>query len=191
MGWYLEKGDDFLPGFSADELREMQRLEKQAKPKLRLLVALKRKEGQSFDSIAGQLEMKRITVNKLLHRFQERGISAKEDEKRSGRPRSLTSPQLKSLKKRLIAGPRKGQNPMWTTKMVMGHVEKKYGEKYTARHMRRLLRQLGFSVQRPRPRHYEANPAEQARFKKTSARTLENTGKEASPSFVWTRVSSP
>lgn len=191
MTWQLAKGDDFLPEFTADELREMQRQEKQAKPKLRLLVALKRKEGQSFDSIANQLEMKRITVNKLLHRFQDRGISAKEDEQRSGRPRSLTQPQLKSLRKRLIKGPRKGQNPMWTTKMVMGHVEKKYGEKYTARHMRRLLQQLGFSVQKPRPRHYEANPEEQARFKKTSERSSENTAKGASPSFVWTRASSP
>ena len=191
MGWQLAKGDDFLPDFTADELREMQRQEKQAKPKLRLLVALKRKEGQTFDSIAGQLEMKRITVNKLLHRFQDKGISAKEDEKRSGRPRSLTRPQLKSLRKHLSKGPRQGQNPMWTTKMVMAQVEKNYGEKYTARHMRRLLRQLGFSVQKPRPRHYQADPAEQAHFKKTSGRSSENTGNGASQSFVWTRASSP
>jgi len=169
----------------------MQRQEKQVKPKLRLLAALKRKEGQSFDSISRQLEMKRITVNKLLHRFQERGISAKDDEKRSGRPKNLTPPQLKSLRKRLIAGPRKGQNPMWTTKMVMHCVEKKYGMKYTARHMRRLLHQIGFSVQKPRPRHYEADLEKQAHFKKTSEKRLENTGKEASQFFVWTNASSP
>jgi len=191
MGWDLAKGDGFLPKVSVDEIKEMQRQEKQAKPKLRLLVALKRKEGQSFDSISRQLEMKRITVNKLLHRFQERGISAKDDEQRSGRPKSLTPPQLKSLRKRLIAGPRKGQNPMWTTKMVMNCVEKKYGRKYTARHMRRLLRQIGFSVQKPRPRHYEADLEKQAHFKKTSEKRLENTGKEASQLFVWMNASSP
>jgi len=190
MSWHLAKGNDFLPEFSVDELRQMQQQEKQAKAKLRLLVALKRKEGMAFDSIAVQLEMKRITVNKLLHRFQQKGIIAKEDEKRSGRPKSLTQPQLKSLRKRLIAGPRKGQNPLWTTKMVMNCVEKKYGRKYTARHMRRLLRQVGFSVQKPRPRHYEADLEKQAHFKKTSEKRLENTGKGASRFFVWTNASS-
>lgn len=191
MGWHLAKGNDFLPEFSVDELRQMQRQEKQAKAKLRLLVALKRKEGLSFDSIAMQFEMKRITVNKLLHRFQDKGISAKEDEKRSGRPKELSKAQLKNLRNRLIAGPRKGQNPLWTTKMVMACVEKKYGKKYTARHMRRLLRQLGFSVQKPRPRHYETDLKEQTHFKKTSEKHLEDTGKGASQFFVWTRLSSP
>lgn len=190
MGWHLTKGDDFLPEFSVDELRQMHRQEKQAKTKLRLLVALKRKEGMAFDSIAAQLEMKRITVNKMLHRFQERGISAKEDEKRSGRPKELNGVQLKNLRKRLITGPRKGQNPLWTTKMVMRCVEKKYGKKYTARHMRRLLRELGFSVQKPRPRHYQTDLELQAHFKKTSGKPSENTGRGGSQSFVWTRLSS-
>lgn len=190
MSWNLAKGNDFLPEFSVDELREMQKQEKNAKAKLRLLVALKRKEGMAFDGIAVQLEMKRITVNKLLHRFQDKGIIAKEDEKRSGRPKELTMAQLKSLKDRLIAGPRKGQNPLWTTKMVMACVEKKYGKKYTARNIRRLLSQMGFSVQKPRPRHYEADLEKQAYFKKTSGKHLENTGKEASRFFVWTRASS-
>ena len=190
MGWNLAKGEDFLPEYTFDDLREMVRCEKEPKAKLRLLAALKRKEGQSFDSIAKQLEMKRITTNKLLHRFQEKGISAKDDEQRSGRPRELNKTQLRSLKKRLIAGPRKGQSPLWTTKMVMAHVEQKYGKKYTTRHMRRLLRQFGFSVQKPRPRHYKADPEKQEHFKKTSDGFSGSTENEASRFFVWTRPSS-
>ena len=191
MGWNLAKGNDFLPEFSIDELREIMRCEKEPRAKLRLLAALKRKEGQAFDSIAKQLEMKRITTNKLLHRFQEKGISAKDDEQRSGRPRELSKAQLKNLKKRLIAGPRKGQSPLWTTKMVKAYVEKKYGTKYTTRHMRRLLCQLGFSVQKPRPRHYKADLEKQAHFKKTSEKGLANIENMASQFFVWTRPSSP
>lgn len=190
MGWNLAKGEDFLPEFTIDELREMVRLEKEPKAKLRLLAALKRKEGYSFDSIAKQLEMKRITTNKLLHRFQEKGISAKDDEQRCGRPRELNQRQLRTLRKRLIAGPRKGQSPLWTTKMVMAHVEQKYGKKYTVRHMRRLLRQFGFSIQKPRPRHYKADPEKQERFKKISDGFSGSTENEASRYFVWTRPSS-
>jgi transposase len=190
MGWNLPKGEDFLPRVSFMDLRKQYEEERSYKAKSRLLVALKRKEGQSMDDIAQQLEMKRITVNMTLHRFQERGISAKDDEKRSGRPKELTRAQLKNLRNRLIAGPRKGQNPLWTTKMVMAHVEKEYGQKYTVRHMRRLLHQLGFSIQKPRPRHYMADVKQQEHFKKTSGKPLENTGREASQFFVWTRASS-
>ena len=190
MTWHLPKGDDFLPEISVDELRQSYETEQGGWPKIRLLVAIKRKEGQPMDVIAEQLQISRTAVNETLHRFLERGVPAKDAKKRSGRPKELSNAQLKNIRKRLIAGPRKGQSPLWTTKMVMAHVEKKYRQKYTARHMRRLLRQLGFSVQKPRPRHYQADLEKQAYFKKTSGRHSANTGKGASQSFVWTRLSS-
>jgi|SRR5271157_3738695 len=191
MSWNLPKGDEFLPTISLGALRRMYDEEKSYKAKSRLLVALKRKEGESMDSIASQLEMRRITVNMTLHRFQDRGIPAKDDEKRSGRPKELTEVQLKILRKQLLKGPRKGQNPLWTTKMVMDLVDREYNKKYTVRHMRRLLHQLGFSVQKPRPRHYKTDVAEQEHFKKTSGKASENTENEDSQYFVWTSVSSP
>ena len=191
MAWHLPKGDEFLPRISMEELRRSYETEHGGWPKIRLLVAIKRKEGESMDAIAEHLQISRTAVNETLHRFQDRGSSAKDDEKRSGRPTTLLPHQLKSLKKHLIAGPRKGQNPLWTTKMIMDYVENKFGKKYTARHMRRLLHQLGFSVQKPRPRHYQADVKQQEHFKKTSGKPLENTGKEASQFFVWTRASSP
>jgi len=190
MAWGLAKGDDFLPKLSLEELRELHAAEASAKEKLRLLIAIKRKEGASFDAIAEQLEMKRITVNKILHRFQERGISAKTDEKRSGRPRKLTQKQLKNLRKALISGPRKGTNVLWTTRMIMDLVRREYGLVYTTRHVRRVLHQLGFSVQKPRPRHYKTDIAKQAHFKKTSGKPSENIEREDSRSFFWTNAPS-
>ena len=190
MAWGLAKGDDFLPKLSLEELREMHAAEGSAKEKLRLLIAIKRKEGASFDAIAEQLEMKRITVNKILHRFQERGISAKTDEKRSGRPRKLSRKQLKTLRKTLISGPRKGTNVLWTTRMIMDLVRRDYGLVYTTRHVRRLLHQLGFSIQKPRPRHYKTDIAKQAHFKKTSGKPSENIEREDSRSFFWTNAPS-
>jgi transposase len=190
MSWGLAKGDDFLPKLSLEELREMHAAEVSAKEKLRLLIAIKRKEGASFDAIAEQLEMKRITVNKILHRFQERGIAAKTDEKRSGRPRKLTQKQMKSLRKALISGPRKGTNVLWTTRMIMDLVRREYGPVYSTRHVRRVLHQLGFSIQKPRPRHYKTDIAKQAHFKKTSGKPSENTENVDSRSFFWTNAPS-
>lgn len=134
---------------------------------------------------------KSMNIVKHAKKLKSRGIQAKDDEKGRGRRKELTEPQLKNLRKQLVKGPRKGQNPLWTTKMVMDYVEKEYGKKYTVRHMRRLLHQLGFSVQKPRPRHYKTDVAQQERFKKTSGRASESTGKEDSRFFVWARASSP
>jgi len=190
MAWHLPKGDEFLPRVSMEELRQSYEREQSGWPKIRLLVAIKRKEGQSMDAIAEHLQISRTAVNETLHRFQKRGSSAKDDEKRSGRPRKLSQKQLKNLRKSLISGPRKGTNVLWTTRMILDLVKRDYGLHYTPRHVRRLLHQLGFSLQKPRPRHYKTDIAKQAHFKKTSGKSLENTGSVASQSFFWTNAQS-
>lgn len=188
MTWHLPKGNDFLPRISMEDLRQTYEKEQSGWPKIRLLAAIKRKEGQPMDSIASQLQISRTAVNETLHRFQERGVSAKNDEKRSGRPRKLTQKQLKNLKNTLITGPRKGTNGLWTTKQILDLVRREYGPIYTTRHLRRLMHQLGFSIQKPRPRHYKTDIGKQAYFKKTSGKPSEDTGSAASQSFVWTNV---
>lgn len=190
MAWHLPKGDEFLPKLSVEELRQSYEREQGGWPKIRLLVAIKRKEGQSMDAIAEQLQISRTAVNETLHRFQDRGSSAKDDEKRSGRPRELNQKQLTDLRKTLISGPRKGTNVLWTTRMILDLVRKEYGPEYTTRHVRRLMHQLGFSLQKPRPRHYKTDVAKQAHFKKTSGKPSENTGNAASRSFFWTNAPS-
>jgi transposase len=190
MTWHLPKGDEFLPRISMEDLRQSYEREQGGWPKIRLLVAIKRKEGQSMDAIADQLQISRTAVNETLHRFQERGSSAKDDEKRSGRPRKLDQKQLKNLRKKLISGPRKGTNVLWTTRQIVDFVQHEYGLGYTTRHLRRLMHQLGFSLQKPRPRHYKTDVERQAHFKKTSGKPLENTGREVSRSFFWTNAPS-
>ncbi len=190
MAWHLPKGDDFLPKISMNDLMKSYEREQGGWPKIRRLVAIRREGGQSMDAIAEQLQISRTAVNETLHRFQERGSSAKDDEKRSGRPRKLSQKHLKNLRKTLISGPRKGTNVLWTTRMIMDLVRREHGLIYTTRHVRRLMHQLGFSMQKPRPRHYKTDIAKQAHFKKTSGKSLENTGSAASRSFFWTNAPS-
>lgn len=190
MAWNLPKGEEFLPKISVEELRQSYEREQGGWPKIRLLIVIKRKEGQSMDAIAEQLQISRTAVNETLHRFQERGPSAKDDEKRSGRPRKLNQKQLKGLRKKLLSGPRKGTNVLWTTRQILDLVRREYGPEYTTRHLRRLMHKLGFSLQKPRPRHYKTDIAKQAHFKKTSGKASENTGKEDFRSFFWTNAPS-
>ena len=122
MVWNLPKGDDFLPGVSIQELRGLYKAEKKAKPKLRLLCAIHRKEGKSIDDIAGFTNMKRRTVHETLRRFVDRGISAKDSIKQTGRPPELTLKQRKKLVLRLEQGPSYNKGGLWTTKDVQEYI---------------------------------------------------------------------
>ena len=165
--WNLPKGNDFLPGVGIRELRKLYRVEKKAKPKLRLLCAIHRKEGKSIDDIAGFTNMKRRTVHETLWRFVDRGIEAKDSLKQSGRPPELTEKQRRKLIKMLERGPQYNRSGLWTTKEVRELIRKEFGVEYTHSHVWELLKAAGFSLQRPRPKHYKApSKKEVERFKK-------------------------
>ena len=166
--WNLGKGNDFLPGVSTAELKRLYVNEKQAKAKQRLLCALHRKQGKSIDDIKGIMQMPRRTVHGCLKRFDENGISAKYNGKRTGRPPLLTKGQRRKLVKDLEAGPPYNKSGLWTTKEVRGLLKRKYRVYFVNQHVWRMLTSMGFSMQRPRKRHYKsATDSEIEAFKKS------------------------
>lgn len=166
--WNLCQGEEFLPQTSVSRLRQLYRKEMRAKPKFRLLAALHRKRGFSLDAIARQLQKPRRTVHSWLQGFQKRGLSAKDPIPQTGRPPKLTLRQRRELLRRLEVGPPHQQGGLWTSRQVRELIAGRYGVNYRAQHVWRILCHLGFSLQRPRPRHPQsASPAQIARFKKS------------------------
>lgn len=165
--WNLAKGHDFLPGVSVGRLRVMYDWEKNVKSKLRLLSAIHRKQGKSIDEIAGILSKSRRTVHGWLTRFQKRGIDGKNSIKQTGRPATLTLSQRKNLVKDLERGPPHNRSGLWSTKDVRDLLKRKYHIEFVNQHVWRMLVSLGFSMQRPRKRHYKHPSNEEiAQFKK-------------------------
>ncbi|MBI5332094.1 MAG: winged helix-turn-helix domain-containing protein, partial [Candidatus Aenigmarchaeota archaeon] len=97
--------------------------------------------------------------------------------KQTGRPRKLNEKQMTKLRSNLIKGPEQCgfDKQLWSTRMVQDYAEKKYKIKYVDRHMRRLLKKMGFSCQKPRPIHYKTDKAKQEHFKKTLRKSWVNT----------------
>jgi transposase len=54
----------------------------------------------------------------------------------------------------------------WRLVDIGDHAERAYGVRYSEWGMSRLLKRLGLSHQKARPRHPQGSPAEQAAFKK-------------------------
>lgn len=162
----IPKGPAFLPAISEDRLRALAQSEKAQKPQLRLLAALHRKQGWTLERIAGSVGRPMTTVHDWLMRLHARGLSRLQDAKQPGRPSALSRRQLRAFARELERGPPHNRGGLWTTRLVLERVRVKFGATFTPRHLRRLLHRLGFSIQRPRPRHYRADPVAQARFKK-------------------------
>ncbi|MGH2612770.1 MAG: winged helix-turn-helix domain-containing protein [Rhabdochlamydiaceae bacterium] len=166
--WDLPKGDQFLPRVDLDKLEGLYSQEERTKPKLRLLCAIHRKKGESIDEIVEATNLKKTTVHDILHRFCNKGINGKDAIKQTGRPSFLTLRQRKGLVAYLEKrGPLRNKGGLWTTKEVREYIRKRYNVKYTHVHVWELLQVLGFSVQKPRPRHYKHSAKEEIdKFKK-------------------------
>ena len=169
--WHLEKGSEFLPEVPVKKLKQMYKKENNSKAKLRLLAAIHRKRGKSLDDVARLLEKPRRTVHGWLTYFQERGVSAKDSIKQSGRPSTLTVKQMKELVKSLEKGPPHNPKGLWNTKEVRAFIKKKYKISFVPQHIWRILIALGFSLQSPRKKHYKsASIKEIEAFKKSPDR---------------------
>lgn len=163
----LPKGNEFLPIVSLQKLQRMARSERERKPQLRLLAAVHRKKGWKLERIAAALAQPITTVHDWLLRFHNHDFDRIRDKKQPGRPPELTLKQRKRLVEELERGPPHNQNGLWTTKQVKDLLKRKYKVEFVNQHVWRLLTTLGFSLLRPRKRHYQRPSDEEiGRFKK-------------------------
>ena len=183
--WKLPKGKEFLPGVSQQRLQKLYETELNAKSKIRLLCAIHRKNGKSIDGIAYLLSRNRRTVHSWLVKFSERGIGAKDSKKAPGKIPMLTLKQREKLIKILERGPPHNPSGLWSSKEVRALITKKFKRTYVKQHVWRLLVSLGFTMQRPRKRHFQrASDEEIAQFKK---KVDEKPGTTARKDLLWAR----
>jgi len=185
MTW-LKKEDEFLPNFSKLELNQLYKKEKNAKAKLRLLASIQRKEGKTLDYIAFSLKKPKTTIHDWLKRLENNRIDKIRDIKQTGRPPKLSAEQKKKLVKILDDSPEKQDIPyvIWTTSLVQYIVNKLFNVLYKIRNIEYLVKEIGFTLQKPRPEHKKANKKAQDKFKKELKKKFNITLNLDSRSFV-------
>lgn len=179
MNWDLPRGEAFLPSTSLSELKRLMSAEEKARPRLRLLIAWHRKKGESVDAIVEACAVPKSTVDTVLHRFVERGVTAATPVKQEGRPPCLTFSQRKQLAKSLERGPVHNPRGLWTTKEVREFIRKQFGVSFAPQHVWRILKASGYSMRVPRLRNFKAaTPEEQAAFKKKRVASQRTTARK-------------
>ena len=146
----------------------------------RLQAVVLNSEGRTSGEVAGILKAPRSKVSEWLFLYQTHGVDGLLEGYRSGRPSCLTAEQCVQLGDILDSGPVAYglDTGIWTSPMLAWVIEEEFRIAYHPGHVRKLLRQMGFSVQRPRRVLARADASAQDRWHR---RTYPNLKKKPAP----------
>ena len=125
-------------------------------------------EGHTSGAVARILQSPRSKVSWWLANYHAHGVDGLLEGHRCGRPGQLQETQCQTLADIVESGPvAYGFDcGVWTSPRIARVIEEEFGIGYHPGHVRKVLRRMGFSVQRPRRVFARADPAEQDRWRR-------------------------
>jgi len=150
----------------------------------RLHAVLLSHQEHTSGEIARVLGAPRSRVSLWLQQYETHGWEALLEGHRSGRPKELNVVQLSRLDDIIDSGPGAYgfSSGVWTSPMIARVIAEEFAVSYHAGHVRKVLKAMGFSVQRPRRQLAKADPIEQDRWQRyTYPRLKKNRGAPRRP----------
>lgn len=126
--------------------------------------------------------MERQALRDAVVRYNAEGVNGLSDRPRV-RPSRLTEGQQAALRAMILRGPDPERDGVssWTRADIADLIERHFGHRYHVSSLSKILRALGFSRQKTRPSHPNADPkAHVAWLKKGAARSARRGGEGAS-----------
>jgi transposase len=126
------------------------------------------KKGRSEAEVARRVGVHRQSVNRWARQLAEGGVAALKRAPRTGRPPQLAATDLRRIEAGLKRGPEAlgYRTSLWSAWRVADLIERECGVKYSSVHAWRILRQLGWTPQRPVGRALERNEVAIERWKR-------------------------
>jgi transposase len=181
-----EKAKDFLPNHSIEVLQTLFEAEKIKIAKKRLKVCILRKKGKTLTQISIKLHIAKTTIYNWLNNIIKFGLVRLYNIKNSGKSKLLSKNEIEELDKILQESPKKINYPFkfWTNKLVQVYINEKYNISYKIRNIRYLVKQLGFSLQKARPKNPNSSSKKQKEFIENVKKKFQISLKMDSRSFV-------
>ena len=154
----------------AAALRRLARHEPDRRAAMRLMAIAHALDGFSRAEAARLAGMERQALRDAVIRYNAEGPAGLHDRPRSGRPEALTEGQQAALKAWVLRGPNPERDGVsaWRVVDIRDRAEEAYGVRYSEWGMARLLKRLGLSRQKARPRHPRGSAAARAAFEKSA-----------------------
>lgn len=124
--------------------------------------------GESPEIVIKALGFSRACIYNWLARYRAGGWHGLKTGKGSGRPKKLAGSQIAWIYRTIRdKNPQQLKFPFafWTREMIASIIKKQFGIKLSVSSVGRLLRQLGFSCQKPLYRAYQQNPDAVSKWK--------------------------
>lgn len=116
--------------------------------------------GESVRTVAERFGVDRSSAKRWRRAWREGGDDGLAAKPHPGGKRKLSEEQIDELVDCIVAGPREAGFPtdLWTCARVVELIENRFGVTYDSGHIARMLRQLGFTPQKPRTVAREQDP---------------------------------
>lgn len=149
-------------------LRWQQQAERDRTPRvvLRLQAVRLSIQGQTAPEIARLLGVERTSVYDWICAWNEHQLEGLKEGHRSGRPALLNPAQRQRLADIVDSGPIAYgfSTGVWTSPLLAHVIAEEFAVEYHPGHVRKLLHQVGCSVQRPTTRLVQADPVAQRKW---------------------------
>jgi transposase len=161
------------------EFRQQAQREKEPRVLLRIQGILMSLDGHTTGEIADHLKVHRSTVPLWIDQWNRYGKEGLLEGHRSGRPTALSREDRERLCDILDSGPVAYglETGTWTSPLVRHVIEEGFERRYHAGHVRKLLRQLGYSMQRPTTRLVQADVEQHRKWVRYTYPNLKKTPK--------------
>jgi transposase len=145
----------------------------------RIHAVLLNQDGYTSGQITALLKASRARVSEWLKNYERHGYQGLLEGYRPGRPAEMAPVMKQSLADIIDSGPVAYGflSGVWTSPMIARVIQEEFGITYHPGHVRRLLHQLGFSVQRPRRTLARADTRRQDRWHRYTYPNLKKTPK--------------
>ena len=153
---------------SAGELRAVARRETDPRAASRMYAIAHALEGTSRGEAARLVGMERQALRDAVVRYNAEGLAGLHDRPKGHARPLLSDDESAKLKALVLAGPdlaRHGRME-WTLPSLAEEITRLWGKSLHPASLSRVLRRLGLSKQKTRPRHPQADPEAQEAFKK-------------------------
>ena len=136
-------------------------------------------EEYTSGGIASLLQVPRSRVSEWLKNYEQYGYEGLLEGYRPGRSSALTEANKQALSDIIDSGPvAYGYiSGVWTSPMIARLIRDEFGVTYHPGHVRKLLHQIGYSVQQPKRKLMRADPDKQDRWHRYTYPNLKKTQK--------------
>lgn len=134
--------------------RDFQALARRRKQAARLFA-----EGERLATVARRLQVSRQSVSRWYRQWKTGGTAALRSAGRAGRAPHVNAADLRQVERTLREGARANgfNTDLWTLPRVAQVIERVTGVRYHAGHVWRVMRAMGWTLQRPARRAKERN----------------------------------